>query len=70
MIRLKKARISNPRIALASLMEVNGAFISGFNARTATLEDVNEFCRITNVLWDCCDALETLIAEQEVERVS
>ncbi len=70
MIRLNRARISNPRIALATLMEVNGAVISGFNCMTATSEDINEFGRITNALWDCCDALETLIAEQEVERVS
>ena len=70
MIRMNIARMRSPELALAGLLEVNAAVMTGFDLRSATPEEHEKFEQITDALYECCDSLEAQIASQKQERAS
>ena len=70
MIKMNVARMRSPELALAGLLEVNAAVMTGFDLSTATPEEHCKFEQITDALCECCDSLEAIIASQKQDRAS
>ena len=63
MIKMNIANMAlGPELTCAALLDVNCAVMAGFNSKTATPEDFQKFSKVMDVLWECCESLEALIA--------